>query len=650
MRKSLCSKIFLLLLAAIFLIQPTALASVRLQDDFYSAVNAHWLARTNLADDRPSISGFCELSGMVLHQLRVDFDAMDKADGALGQFLAYYAMASDYTTRDIHGAAPLLPYIQRLQSLENLAQLDAELGQWVLDCMVLPFSLHVNPDMAKASEHALYASAPGLFLPEVSYYGTPVGQALLSVLAETGHTLLTMAGVLDAEQIVADAIAFDAMLLPYAKSAEALGAYPDLYYPASLETFASYGGALDLGGLLEQLFSVPPKQVVLMNPAYFEAFAELIAEEHFPMLRNWMLFHTVFNLSGYLDQRFQSVASAYKLALTGQTKPQDPAELAFLLAIGVYGGVVGDYYGRTYFGEDARHAVTVMAERLIGVFRERLAQNDWLSPETIAAAIAKLDTLTVNIGYPDTIDPIYNRLVVTGTQDGGTLLSNTMAFARTLRAENFARYHEPVDRSRWGITAHTVNAQYNPMANAITFPAAILQPPFYSPDQSESANYGGIGAVIAHEITHAFDTNGAQFDADGSLNNWWTEADYAAFEEKIQSMIGLFDGVPVDGGSVNGRMTATENTADAGGLASALQIVETLPDADLAAFFRNWAVIWRNQTRPEYAKLLLALDVHAPGKLRANMQLGNLDAFYDTFDITENDGMYIPPGQRVTIW
>jgi len=291
-----------------------------------------------------------------------------------------------------------------------------------------------------------------------------------------------------------------------------------------------------------------------------------------------------------------------------------------------------------------------MAERLIETFKERLVQSDWLSPATTQAAIHKLDALTVHIGYPDVLDPIYSRFVVTGTQDGGTLLGNTMAFARTLREEQFARYGDPVDRGAWNIAAHTVNAQYSPLANAITFPAAILQAPFYAPDQSESANYGGIGAVIAHEITHAFDTNGAQFGADGSLNNWWTEGDYAAFAEKTEAMVALFDGAIHEGGFVSGRMTVSENTADAGGLASALGVVQSLSDGDLEAFFRNWATIWRMKATPEYAALLLALDVHAPGRLRANVQLGNLDAFYDTFEITEEDGMYIPPERRVTIW
>ena len=650
MKQSLYSKLFALFFAAILLIStcaPPALASVRLQDDFYAAVNADWLEGTALSGDRPLISGFCELAQDVNRQLRADFDAMDKAEGALGQFLEYYAMASDFAARDAEGTKPILPYIRRIQALECLEQLDAALAQWVLDSMALPFSLHVSADMGKAEQHALYIAEPGLFLPEVSYYDDPAGETLLTALSEAGYVLLALAGVSNVTEVVADALAFDAMLVPYAKTAETLGAYTSLYHPMLMETFAALGGGLDFEALIMELLGTVPDTVVVMNPQYFEAFGTLISEENLPMLRHWMLFHTVFNLSGYLDRTFQAVAETYRMALTGQTRPQDPAELAFLLATGVYSGVVGDYYGRTYFGEDARAEVEIMADRLIETFKRRLKQNDWLSRATIEAAIAKLDALTVNIGYPDAIDPIYSRFIV---QKDASLLDNTMAFARIIREENFARYHEPVDRTAWSMAAHTVNAQYNPLAGAITFPAAILQAPFYSPAQSESANYGGIGAVIAHEITHAFDTNGAQFDAAGSLNNWWTEADYAAFAEKTQAMIALFDGAHHESGPVSGQMTVSENIADAGGLASALEAAQSLPDADPEAFFRNWAAIWRIKTTPEYAALLLAMDIHAPGKLRANVQLGNLDAFYETFDITEADGMYIPPEKRVTIW
>lgn len=624
----------------------------RLQDDFYEAVNDQWLQTVELPGDMPAISGFGELGRQVYTQLHADFDKMARqnATGPLGQFLAYYDMAKDYKTRDTAGTAPLVGYIRRVQSLTSLAQLDAELTGWVLDCMPLPLSLYVSPDMGNARQHAVYISDPGLFLPDASYYDTPTGQALLDVFTETGLALLTLAGVANPTEIMTDALAFDASLVPYTKTAAEAGAYTQMYNPVDMDTFSTLGGGLCFDRLLQDLLGQRPAEVVVSNPRYLAAFSELVTEDSFPQLRHWMLVNTVFNLAGYLDQAALYTVSAYQRALTGQTQAPDPAELAFSLATGVFGGVVGDYYGRTYFGEDARQDVMAMADALIHTFQARLERNDWLSPNTIQAAKEKLDTLVVNMGYPEQIDPMYHRFQVVGSQDGGTLLDNTITFAKIARRENFARYSEPVDRHAWNMTAHTVNAQYNPVAHAITFPAALLQAPFYSPHQSPGENYGGIGTVIAHEITHAFDNNGAQFDASGSLHNWWSEADFHAFDLKTQAMVDLFDGIPHGSGFLCGRMTVTENIADAGGLGCALETLQTLPEADFEAFFYNWATIWRNVATPAYTDLLLALDVHAPGKVRANLQLGNLDAFYETFQVTEEDGMYIPQERRVVIW
>ena len=559
-------------------------------------------------------------------------------------------MAADYKTRDAQGREPIVPYIRRIEGLESLAQLNKELDQWVLDNMVLPFSIYVNPDMGKANSHALYAAGPPLLLPDVSFYHEPVGEMLLAVLQKSGQRLLELAGVEQAEEVARDALAFDTLLLPYAQTAEELGAYASLYYPIKTENFATFHPDLDLEGLLLALLGQRPEEVIVLNPRYFEAMGKIITAEHFTKLKHWMLFHTVFNLSAYLDQQFLYTAAAYPMALTGQEEVRNPMELAFIMSTKVFGGAVGDYYGRTYFGDAAREDVRAMAEELIRRFQTRLLENDWLSSQTIDAAIAKLENLTVNIGYPDEIAPIYSRFVVRGTEAGGSLLRNVMAFSRIVREEQFAQYGKEVDKSIWTMAAHTVNAQYNPLLNAITFPAAILQAPFYSLEQSKSANYGGIGAIIAHEITHAFDQNGAQFDEGGSLNNWWPEADHAEFAKKTQAMKELFDGREHGGGVVNGGLTVTENMADAGGLGCALEVVQALPDGNLREFFQNWAVIWRMKATEAYTQLLLTLDVHAPNQLRTNVQLGNVDVFYDVFSVREQDGMYIAPEKRVRIW
>ncbi|MFR4955869.1 MAG: M13-type metalloendopeptidase, partial [Enterococcus gallinarum] len=279
--------------------------------------------------------------------------------------------------------------------------------------------------------------------------------------------------------------------------------------------------------------------------------------------------------------------------------------------------------------------------------QDRLTSNTWLSEHTKQKAIVKLNKLGIHVGYPDKIPAIYDRL---HTDPDASLLQNALRFGRIFREDLFSKWQKPVDREEWEMSAATVNAYYHPFKNVIVFPAAILQAPFYSLSQSASANYGGIGAVIAHEISHAFDNNGAKFDEFGNLNNWWTAEDLAHFETLAQEMINEFDGLPFAGGTVNGTLTVSENIADAGGLSCALEAAEKETDVSLEDFFINWAKIWRTKAKEQYQQLLLAIDVHGPAKLRANIQVQNIDSFFTTFGIEPGDGMYRAPEDRVQIW
>ena len=284
---------------------------------------------------------------------------------------------------------------------------------------------------------------------------------------------------------------------------------------------------------------------------------------------------------------------------------------------------------------------------MIEVYKNRLAQNDWLTPETRDKAIVKLNVIKPYIGYPDELPERYSRKVV---DENLTLFENAQKLSQIDIAYSWSKWNQPVDYKEWGMPAHMVNAYYNPQKNLIVFPAAILQAPFYDLHQSSSANYGGIGAVIAHEISHAFDTNGASFDENGSLNNWWTEHDYQAFTERTQKVIDQFEGQDSYGAKVNGKLTVSENVADLGGIAAALEAAKKEADFSAEEFFTNFARIWRMKGREEYMKLLASVDVHAPAKLRTNVQLPNFDDFFTTFDVQEGDGMWRSPGDRVIIW
>ena len=231
-----------------------------------------------------------------------------------------------------------------------------------------------------------------------------------------------------------------------------------------------------------------------------------------------------------------------------------------------------------------------------------------------------------------------------------SLVENARNLAKISIAHSWSKWNKPVDRSEWHMPAHMVNAYYDPQQNQIVFPAAILQAPFYSLEQSSSANYGGIGAVIAHEISHAFDTNGASFDENGSLNNWWTEADYTAFTERTDKIVEQFEGLDSYGAKVNGKLTVSENVADLGGVACALEAAKQDDDFSARDFFINFATIWRMKARDEYMQMLASIDVHAPAKLRTNVTLPNFDDFHEEFDIKAGDPMWRAPENRVIIW
>ena len=288
-----------------------------------------------------------------------------------------------------------------------------------------------------------------------------------------------------------------------------------------------------------------------------------------------------------------------------------------------------------------------MVRRIIETYKLRMRKNSFLAEETKEQAIRKLSTIEIKMGYPDEIKEIWSKQIF---DESESLLPIMLRLLEIRGRDALEKLLKPVDRTEWLMPGHMVNACYNPSANDITFPAAILQKPFYSLEQSASENLGGIGAVIGHEISHAFDNNGANFDENGNLKNWWKEEDFAAFRKLTENMIEQFDGIEFHGGKVSGELTVSENIADNGGMGVTLEIVHGLPDPDFRGYFINWARVWCRKAKEEYIQLLLKNDVHSPAVLRANMPPRNFPEWYEAFSVTETDGMYLPPEKRISIW
>jgi putative endopeptidase len=567
------------------------------------------------------------------------------------EMIKLYRLAKKFDWRKKVGPQPLKRMLASVENLNSYEDYQSQWKNWILAGMPSPISFDIDADMKNATVYALFASSPSLILPDKSYYEAEKKaqhDQLLQLWSSMVEALMDKLGYSkeEAKKIIDDAIKFDALLAPNVKSAEEAADYSKMYNPQTVAELASATDQLDIAAIIKQLVGEEPEKVIVTEPEYFKALNKIL-QDNFELFKNWALIRVIRENASYLDDEMREINGRYGRALSGSKKPVSQRKFAFYLARDMFSQVAGDYYGKKYFGPQAKADVHHMVEQMIKVYKGRLTNNQWLSKDTRDKAILKLDKLGIQVGYPDKIPALYDQFKV---DEEESLIANLNQLIVTANKELFSRWNKPVDRMRWEMSAATVNAYYHPFKNIIVFPAAILQAPFYSLKQSSSQNYGGIGAVIAHEISHAFDNNGSLFDEFGNLNNWWTDEDSAHFKQLAQKMIDEFDGIPFAGQKVNGKLTVSENIADAGGLSCALEAAKTEADFNAQEFFINWATIWRMKATEQYMQLLLSIDVHAPQKLRANIQAENLDDFYTAFDIKPGDEMYRAPEDRVHIW
>lgn len=627
-----------------------------IKDDLYEAVNGEWLKTAKIPDDKPATGGFNDLVDEIDKQLMDDFDAYaagkEKSDDSrFNEMIKLYRLAKKFDWRKKVGPQPLKRMLASVENLNSYEDYQSQWKNWILAGMPSPISFDIDADMKNATVYALFASSPSLILPDKSYYEAEKKaqhDQLLQLWSSMVEALMDKLGYSkeEAKKIIDDAIKFDALLAPNVKSAEEAADYSKMYNPQTVAELASATDQLDIAAIIKQLVREEPEKIIVTEPEYFKSLNKIL-QDNFELFKNWALIRVIRENASYLDDEMREINGRYGRALSGSKKPVSQRKFAFYLARDMFSQVAGDYYGKKYFGSQAKADVHHMVEQMIKVYKGRLTNNQWLSKDTRDKAILKLDKLGIQVGYPDKIPALYDQFKV---DEEESLIANLNQLTVTANKELFSRWNKPVDRMRWEMSAATVNAYYHPFKNIIVFPAAILQAPFYSLKQSSSQNYGGIGAVIAHEISHAFDNNGSLFDEFGNLNNWWTDEDSAHFKQLAQKMIEEFDGIPFAGQKVNGKLTVSENIADAGGLSCALEAAKTEADFNAQEFFINWATIWRMKATEQYMQLLLSIDVHAPQKLRANIQAENLDDFYTAFDIKPGDEMYRAPEDRVHIW
>lgn len=627
--------------------------NARPQDNLYLAVNSEWQKDAKIPADRSEI-GINTILDMRIEKRMMD-DLDEIAEGKkempkLANFdkaVALYKLAKDFAKRDADGAKPIQADLKNLLALKDFDELNKNAAK-LNEVYPLPFSFSVEADMKNTKVNVLQFAGPGTFLPDTTSYKQDDAEKLLNILKKQTFALLKLAGTPEDEvkDLIEAGLAFDKKLAKVVKSTEEWSDYPAVYNPYSMSDFEAKFKSFKMGEVLDEVLPEKPERVIVEEPRFLDHAEELINPDNFDEIKGWMLIKFINGAAGVLSQEFRETAFPFSQALSGQNELTPQARHAYYTANGSFDEVLGIYYGQKYLGEDAKKDITSMIKNMIKVYEDRIKNNDWLSEDTKKKAIVKLNALVLKIGYPEKEEKIYDLLQVDPKK---SLYENEKELGKVAVKYNLDKLTKPVDRSEWVMPGNMNNACYDPQRNDITFPAGILQAPFYDLHQDRAANYGGIGATIAHEISHAFDNNGAKFDEFGNMKNWWTDQDFAEFNKRTKAVADIFDGLSYGPGKVNGKQVVSENIADLGGLTCAIQANKS-ENGDMKELFENYARQWAQLQRPEAIKTEVAVDVHAPQPTRVNIPSQCQDEFYEAFDVKPSDGMWLDPDQRVTIW
>lgn len=630
--------------------------AVRIQDDLYQHVNGEWIKDTVIPGDKPATGSFYLLNDDVEKQLMEDFSRFASGEKTpdipiIEDAVRLYRKAMDVEARGKAAMKPLFPLLETIKSIRSIAEFNEKIPTLLYSHVVFPFEIEVMEDWKDTSRYCFSIMDPGLILPDPTYYDKAVTKwYMLRLYKKMASAMLKLSPLSQKEQkqYLKDTIAFDDLLRRKALTRRESADYYKLYNPRPVREVCDLLAPFDLAGLLEQLYGADaPEEIILANPRFVEAFKDMFNEKTFSRFIHWCYVNTIFECAPALSTEIYEISQQCIHKLTGIKEMPPIDKQAYRLVSDLYDQPVGVYYGQTYFGEAAKEDVISMVKKIIASYEHRIRNNAFLAEETKEKAIVKLSAIKIKMGYPDTFDPFFDTLKVSEEDSFFEAMEKLSSLRKKHRLE---RLNRPTDRGEWQMPGHMVNACYDPSKNDITFPAAILQKPFYSLAQKAEENLGGIGAVIGHEISHAFDNNGARFDENGNLCDWWKEEDFKMFEELTKNMTEQFDGIPYHGGKVNGGLVVSENIADNGGMAVTIEIMHQLDDPDFQAYFLNWAKIWRMKAKEGYIKLLLTMDVHSPAELRANMQPRNFSEWYEAFDVQPTDKMYIPENKRVVIW
>ena len=625
--------------------------------NFYQAVNKDWLLKTKIPADSPSIDNFYTLDEDIKGKLKKDIKNLGEGKETsditgMSEFITFYKAASDYKQREKDGLEPLKPYLKEIEDIKDLNDLASKSASLTDKGIPLPFGYDVGTNAENTSQKQIQLSPPSILLPDVSIYKDEASKKQYLTPIETAtQKALEMLGYSEknSKRIVKEALEFDEIIAKYSLSNEEMSESKNLVHPKTAEEINAYSGSFKLYDVIKGIMGRDLETINVPNTKYFENYSKVVNQDNFSKIKSWMLVQEAMAASNSLTEDYRLNFQSISMAIMGTQKPISKEDTVYEMSVNLFSDVMSVYYGRKYFGEEAKTDVTDMIDKIKNVYRGRLQQNNWLTEGTRNKAIEKLDKMKVFVGYQEDVDPGTKELHLDPNKSFFELSEDIAQFGKRYTIDHF---DDPIDKNKWSGSAFDINAYYNPESNSINFPAGILQAPFYDKNQSTEKNYGGIGVVIGHEITHAFDSNGADYDENGDMHNWWTKADTKAFDKRIKAFEDQWNGLEIYGTKVNGKLTVTENVADAGGLSSTLQVLKTdMTKPNLKDYFENYADIWKQKASLQYNKYTMVQDVHAPNELRVNQQLKNLPEFYEAYpQIKEGDAMYLAPSKRISLW
>ena len=631
-------------------------------EDFYTYATAGWQKNHPLKKEFSRYGSFDilrENNEIRLNELFKGLTGLKTKKGSVEQKIAdLYTMGLDSIRLNKEGAAPVLPYLQELEAVCDAESFAKAIGQMGLYGEEGAWGTGVDADLMDSNNNALYLAESGLGLGNRDYYLNEENAALREGYVAFLTKAFSLAGYEDAATRARNAMDFEmAIAVPYWSMVQQRN-YEAMYNPMSFnEIFAAYPN-LHLDVFFEQLGIEPQEKVIGMQPSYFEALNNIVSSTDGAVLRHYLqanlLSSACENLS---DDFYEASFEFFSKQMSGIQEQKPRWKRAMTVPNKILAEAVGQMYVKKYFPEKDKQRMLEIVKNIQAGLGQRVAALDWMSDATKAKAQEKLSSFTVKIGYPDKWKD-YSSLSI---NPENSYYENLRAASRWYTEDNLAKIGKPVDKAEWGMSPQTVNAYYNPTTNEICFPAGILQPPFYNSDADDAVNYGAIGVVISHEMTHGFDDQGRLFDKDGNMNNWWTDEDAEAFKAKAQGLVEQFNKIEIQPGLMaNGAATLGENIADQGGLRIAYTALQNSfggkhpePIDGFTAeqrFYLAYATLWAQNITPQEEQRLTLLDVHSLGRNRVNATLRNIDTFFEAFGIKEGDAMYRPESERVVIW